>query len=173
MIFSDSTSLYFYSALLQGNAALISITAMLIIYKKQSLDISFDRLERSCLEYLQKTFSFNLLLANIFDIKEYREDFFDHLLKKEEIKIFLNSEAWKEQMLELEVIDKFRNSLWSEGSKAFLLLFLVLATSVVVLPLSIALHQSFLIELAFIVVFTIAELVGLLLLFRFINMHLR
>jgi hypothetical protein len=46
-LFSDSTSLYFFSALLQSNAAIISLVGIFVIFKIQTLQSSIDIIKNS------------------------------------------------------------------------------------------------------------------------------
>lgn len=53
--FSDSTGLYFYSALVQANAAILSIVGVFIIFRLQSLQSSIDRAVRALLSDTRTT----------------------------------------------------------------------------------------------------------------------
>ena len=50
-LFSDNTALYFYSALLQANAAILSIVGVFVIFKVQSLKSSIDIVKSALMNY--------------------------------------------------------------------------------------------------------------------------
>lgn len=170
---SDSTSLYFYSAFLQGNAALIGLIAIFLVYKKQYLDSSFEKLEQIIINYINGTFGIVLCYKNIFEIEKYEENTFQGCTKKEQIKTFTETSTWKKRFEELKKIDEERKTLWEKASLPIKLIFIILGASIISLPLSDIIHTNIYIEIGLFIIFTISEIYTLILLFIFIKNQLK
>ena len=85
-IFSDSTSLYFYSAWLQANAAMFAIVFFLIIYKLQSLSTVINNIKMG------------IILASNMTIDGETMRMFDNLNTREEAIDNVDDDYWKEQL---------------------------------------------------------------------------
>ncbi|KKP38452.1 MAG: hypothetical protein UR28_C0016G0005 [Candidatus Peregrinibacteria bacterium GW2011_GWF2_33_10] len=170
---SSSTSLYFYSAFLQGNAALIGLIAIFIVYKKQYLDASFNNLEKIIINFLSERCGIAILYKNIFEYENYNEKFFQ---VREEAKISIkesmNSHVWHNIFDELKKINNQRETLWEKASLTIKLIFIILSASIISLPLSDLIHLNIYLEIMLFIIFVIAESYTLRLLFIFIKNQL-
>ncbi|OGJ51555.1 hypothetical protein A2335_03720 [Candidatus Peregrinibacteria bacterium RIFOXYB2_FULL_32_7] len=171
---SSSTSLYFYSAFLQGNAALIGLIAIFIVYKKQYLDSSFDRLEKIIINYIHKAIGITLNYGNIFEIETYNINIYKDINNENKIKIEATTkeQAWIKRFSELKNIDNQRKTLWKTASLPIKLIFIILGASVISLPLSDFIHLNIYLEIILFIIFTISEICTLKLLFVFIKNQL-
>lgn len=169
--FSDSTSLYFYSALLQGNAALVALVAMFLVYQKQHLDSEFDRLESIIIDYLCKTANVIVNYGNIFKFEKYSEDICKDLDEGSKVKLknTLGHSSWAARFEELKNVDSRRNTLWSGALPSIRLIFIILGASVIMLPLSDQIHGFVRLEAVSFVVYVMAEIFALVSLFKFIK----
>lgn len=171
ILFSDSTSLYFYSALLQGNAALVTLVAMLLVYRKQYLDSVFDRIEKIMINHLQSTAKVTANFGDIFDFEKYDEKYVQNLSNETKIKLkkVLENSSWASRFEELKNVASRRNTLWSGALPSIRLIFIILGASIIMLPLSDQIHGFVRLEAIFFVVYVIAEILALVSLFKFIR----
>lgn len=167
--FSDSTSLYFYSAILQGNAALVTLVAMFLVYRKQYLDSVFDRIEKIMINHLQSTVKISVNFGDIFAFEKYDEKYCQNLSDetKTKLKKVLENSSWVARFEELKSVDIQRKTLWSSALPPIRLIFIILGASVIMLPLSDQIHGFARMEALSFVVYVLAELFTLGLLFRF------
>lgn len=145
---SNSVSLYFYSAIFQGNAALVTLTAMFIIFKKQALDNRSVQIERIIVDYLKSSVNICINYGKIHDLKFLSEDAIDRLDgdSKNKIKGLQNSSTWKSRFEELEKIENQNKGLWNKVSSSLAGLFIVLIFSSILLPLSSYVHENLKVE---------------------------
>ena len=54
-MFSDNTGLYFYSALIQSNAALFTVAGIFVMYKLDSLEQTIDGMPAKMLQKFQSS----------------------------------------------------------------------------------------------------------------------
>lgn len=173
--FSSSTSLYFYSALLQGNAALIALVAVFLIYRKQYLDSSFDKIEKMLVNYLAKKVNVVLNYGSIFYFEVYSEAQWLGVDEsaKESAKSVMTHNSWASRFGELKYIEKTRKDLWNNASGSIVSIFSILIASVFMLPLSDLVHSFFWVESTSFLLFVIVEILTLVALFRFIKGQLK
>lgn len=169
--FSDSTSLYFYSALLQGNAALVALVAMFLVYRKQYLDSAFDRIEKIMINHLQSTTKLTANFGNIFDLEKYDEKYCQNLSDeaKTKFKKVLENSSWAARFEELKNVDSRRSTLLSSALLSIRLIFIILGASVIMLPLSDQIHGFVILEAISFIVYVLAEIYALCSLFKFIK----
>lgn len=169
--FSDSTSLYFYSALLQGNAALVALVAMFLVYQKQHLDSEFDRIEKIIINHLQSTAKISVNFGDIFEFEKYDEKYCQNLSDeaKTKYKKILENSSWVARFEELKNVDSQRKTLWSSALPPIRLIFIILGASVIMLPLSDQIHGFVILEAISFIVYVLAEIYALCSLFKFIK----
>lgn len=112
LFFSESTSLYFYSALLQGNAAMISLVGVFYIFKKQELKSYFSRKEKIITDYLKSTCSITMNYEDIFFLEEYNDKICENLesKSKDKLKKTIEDAAWVARFKELhDIVNKLKN----------------------------------------------------------------
>lgn len=151
-----STSLYFYSAFFQGNAALIALTATFTFFRHQGLRDEHRRIEDIQINHAK---SVNLTY-NYDDVSTLEAPTqFDEP----------NKQAWNSRRQKLtELIDAI-DRLWHHFFRFFSTILLFLFLSIVVLPLSDSLHKNLGLEFWLFVTFILFQAVILYLLFRFCN----
>ena len=129
----EYSSLYFYSALFQWNAALVALIAMFLVFRRQYLDDRFHKLENIIIEYLKKTAGVTALYSNIYDFETYKEEMEQKLdeAKKTGLKKVMKDKSWADRFKELRGIDNTRNVMWRDArfpiSGLFALLILQIA----------------------------------------------
>lgn len=163
MLFSDSTSLYFYSALFQGNAALVTLSAMFVISKKQAYDQVFEKLEKIAIEYLKGVANVSANYGSIFEFETFKIESHVNVDQptQEKIERVMAHPSWKERFLALRKIDAHRANLLRDASRAMSLILLALMASIVLLPFSTVIHQSVGVELALFLAAIAVEIFGL------------
>jgi len=171
ILFSESTSLYFYSALLQGNAALITLVAMFLVYRKQYLDAVFDNLEKRIIDYLSKVANIATNYSDIFHFEKFDEGLCKDLDEpnKQKIKKVLETTSWCARFNELRDAEKKRKDLWQDAVVPIRLVFIILGASVIMLPLSDQVHHYVWFESISFIVFVLSEIFTLKLLYKFIK----
>ena len=148
-----STSLYFYSAFFQGNAALIALTATFTFFRHQGLREEFRRKEN--------------ILIGIYKAQNLTLNYDDILTIPVPALDEPNTAAWnarKKELVELvDVIDR----LWRNFFRFFSVILLFLFLSIVVLPFSDSIHKNLSLEFWFFVSFILFQAIILCLLFIF------
>ncbi|MFA5994134.1 MAG: hypothetical protein WC823_04190 [Parcubacteria group bacterium] len=169
--FSEATSLYFYSALLQGNAALITLVAMFLVYRKQYLDAIFDNLEKRTIDYLSKIANVATNYSDIFHFEKFNNELCKDLdsTSKEKFKNVTEHSSWIARFDELRDANKKRGELWQNAVMPIRLVFIILGASVIMLPLSDQIHVSAWLESLSFLVYVSSEIITLRLLFKFIK----
>lgn len=148
-----STSLYFYSAFFQGNAALIALTATFTFFRHQGLREEFRRKE----DILIGIYKAQNLTLNYSDILTIPAPTLDEP----------NTAAWNARKKELmELVDAI-DRLWRNFFRFFSTILLFLFLSIVVLPFSDSIHKNLSLEFWFFVLFILFQAIILYLLFRF------
>ena len=149
-----STSLYFYSAFFQGNAALIALTATFTFFRHQGLRDEFRRVEDIQINHakaINLTFSYDDI-STLEAPTQFDEP---------------NKQAWdsrKQGLIELtDAIDR----LWRYFFRYFSAILLFLFLSIVVLPFSDSIHKNLSLEFWLFVSFILFQAIILYLLFRF------
>jgi hypothetical protein len=169
--FSEYASFYFYSALFQGNAALITFTAMFVIFKRQTLDNKFYQITKIIVDYFKSVTRANVNYGDIFSLKFLSNESIKHLEKssQERIKELRKSDDWKSRFVELEQINNHKNSLWKNAFPPIFSMLIILIISIILLPFSYNIHQSIIMELFLVMMSISLEIISLLLLFNFIK----
>ncbi|MBI2051210.1 hypothetical protein HYT33_00405 [Candidatus Roizmanbacteria bacterium] len=170
----EYSSLYFYSALFQGNAALITLSAMFVIYKSQSLENKFAKIEEMLLAYFKRSFNLVMNYKDIWSLENYDEKLFGHLDGGtiNNIKETIQGVHWKARFVELRLIQRDINKLWVEASPALKGIFYALILSIVLLPFSNLLHKHIYLELLLFILIIILEVISIKNLYIFIRKQL-
>lgn len=148
-----STSLYFYSAFFQGNAALIALTATFTFFRHQGLREEFRRKEN--------------ILIGIYKAQNLTLNYGDILTVAMPTLDEPNTVAWNARKKELvELVDAI-DRLWRNFFRFFSVILLFLFLSIMVLPLSDSIHKNLSLEFWFFVSFILFQAIILYLLFRF------
>ncbi len=168
-------SLYFYSSIFQGNAALVTLTAMFIIYKKQGFDYSINRIERIIIDYLTNACKISINYGSIFELEIYREEMcrgFDDKLK-DQLKEMTSSIQWKNRFDELRELKKEFNIFIKDASRSMINTFTLMILSIALLPFSEVIHQNRYVEIGLFIIMIILQIVSLMILFNFLRRRLR
>ena len=170
-IFSDSTSLYFYSALFQGNAALITLTAMYTIYRRQDLDSAIDKKEANAMEFLARatgTFS----MYSDFDVyKTFSEDLFKGINEKQksDARKVIEDPAWGTRFGEIKDLKDMRDTLWNNSKPSLKSLLFAIIAAMLALPFTKIFHIFQPIELILFLTFISWEIFTLYELYHFMR----
>lgn len=170
----EYASLYFYSALFQGNAALITLSAMFVIYKSQSLENKFSKIEEKLLVYLKKSFNLNINYRDIWAFENYDETMFGHLDggTKQKIKETTEGPHWKERFTELKKLQTHIDELWGEARPSLIGIFCTLILSVILLPFSNLIHKNAFFETLLFILIIVLEVISIRNLYFFIRKQL-
>ena len=169
----EYASLYFYSSLFQGNASLIAVTAMYIIYKRQDLNATFDRKANAAVDYLSKTTNTSWNYGNIYEFEAYAVD--EEVYKnfdentKSKLKSTMAHDAWKARFKELRGLDEERCNLWLNAKQSIFLIACILAVSILMLPFSELIHKSSLLECVLFLLLIACEFFALYNLYKFVS----
>ena len=147
----DYASLYFYSALFQGNAALVTLSAMFVIYKSQSLESEFIKKEEMLISYFKSVLNKALNYGTIWALENYIEDMFKDLDggTKDKIKKIIESNHWKTRFSEMRNIKNDVDNLWKEAAPSLIGIFSAVILSIILLPFSDLIHKNRSLELLF------------------------
>lgn len=170
LFFSKSTSLYFYSALLQGNAAMISLVGVFFVFKKQELKNYFSHKEKIITDYLKSTCNIIINYADIFIFENYNDDIFKNLTAESKNKLIetMRSAAWVVRFEELHNIANKIKELNNKSSLPIILIFSILLASVLILPMSNFIHKYYYIEFSLFTIFCLVEGVTFIKTYKFI-----
>lgn len=171
----EYASLYFYSALFQGNAALITLSAMFVIYKSQSLENKFLKIEGMLLDYFKKSFNLNINYRDIWALENYDENIFGHLDggTKQKIKETMEGDHWRTRFAELKTLRKNINNLWEQAYPSLIGIFSALILSIVLLPFSSLIHKNYSFELLLFISVITLEVISIKNLYTFIRKQLK
>jgi hypothetical protein len=149
-----STSLYFYSAFFQGNAALIALTATFTFFRHQGLRGEFKRIEDIQINH---AIAVNLTFS------------YDNISTLEAPTQFgkPSKQAWNARKKELVELIDATDRLWRNFFRFFSAILLFLFLSIVVLPFSDSIHKNLGLEFWLFISFIIFQAIILYLLFRF------
>ncbi len=148
-----STSLYFYSAFFQGNAALIALTATFTFFRHQGLREEFRRKEN--------------ILIGIYRAQNLALNYDDILTVAMPALDEPNIAAWNARKEELVVLVDAIDRLWRNFFRFFSVILLFLFLSIMVLPFSDSIHKNLSLEFWFFVSFILFQAIILYLLFIF------
>jgi len=170
-VVGDYVSLYFYSAIFQGNAALITLSAMFIIYKKQALENEIFKLENVVMCHLKDVYGVSALYSDVCNFENFPDELINDLKddKKTELSKLKESPAWKKRFEELKVIKSEKDSIWRNAFVPIRGLFLVLMSCALLLILVTLIHSNIKIEFLLLDVVLCAEIVSLFSLFDFMK----
>jgi len=168
---NEFASFYFYSALLQANAALVTLTAMFIIAKRQFLDNNFNNIEKIIIDYFKSSHGININYGDIFTLESPPKDFYEKIAvgKRKPILEMMETHAWKARFTELKKIKDQRDELWKNAFPAITFMFAVLFISVILLPFSSLIHEILFLELLLFFIVILSEITSLILLFIFLR----
>jgi|GEM_PF-6503271 hypothetical protein len=148
-----STSLYFYSAFFEGNAALIALTTTFTFFRHLGLREEFRRKEN----ILIGIYKAQNLILNYDDILTIPMPKLDEP----------NTAAWNARKKELvELVDAI-DRLWRNFFRFFTVMLLFLFLSIMVLPFSDSIHRILSLEFWLFVLFILFQAIILYLLFIF------
>ena len=149
-----STSLYFYSAFFQGNAALIALTATFTFFRHQGLRDEHRRIEDIQINHA-KSVNLTYSYGDILTLEAPTQ--FDEP----------NKHAWNARKKELvELVDAI-DRLWRNFFRFFSTILVFLFLSIVVLPLSDSIHKNLDLEFWLFATFILFQAAILCLLFIF------
>lgn len=170
-VVGDYVSLYFYSAIFQGNAAMITLSAMLIIYKKQSLENEVFRLENIIINHLKDVYGISGLYKDIDNFEHFPDELIKDLDdgKKTSLLKLKESDAWKKRFVELRSIIQEKNSLWYKAFVPIRGLFLVLVTCASLLIITSWIHIYARMEFLILDIVLCLEVISLFRLFDFMK----
>lgn len=167
-------SLYFYSALFQGNAALITLSAMFVIYKSQSLENEFMKKEEMLVSYFKSSFNVALNYGTIWAFENYIEGMFPSQDggTKEKIKKLIESDHWKTRFTEMRNVKNEIEGLWKAAAPSLIGIFSALVLSIILLPFSDSIHKNGNFEISIFILVIILEVYSIRKLYLFIKKQL-
>lgn len=167
----DYVSLYFYSAVLQGNSALITLTAMFIIFKRQILDNRYIQIEKVITEYLSKSANVCVNYSDVLSLEKMSEEMIKNIdeSSKKKIKENEESDVWKSRFDELKNINCQKKLLWDFAMPSFIGLFFILIISIIFLSLASYIHSFRIVEIILLSIISSLESISLYYLYRFIK----
>ena len=167
----DYASFYFFSALFQGNSALLALSAMFIIYTRQSIENNIFKLEKIITDYLRSSSNIAINYGSVLSLESYNEQHFRNLdeAARKKIKNAMTEDAWKKRFKELKGLINKNNNLWNEARRPMVSMLVILIVSTIILPFSNVLHEVKPFELIVIVIVMTAEIISLFILFNFIK----
>jgi len=159
MTFTDSTSLYFYSAVFQGNMALLALVGVFVIFKLQQISSAIQEKDKIIIEYIQNSFrvlvqegkhlpsipinykdtgDLKNVLSNIIQGNRFNEDI------RNKANELLNEDADLDQRFnERDNLQNSKKSVINRIIAPFIMTFFVITLSLILLPLSNTIHTSF------------------------------
>lgn len=170
-VIGDYVSLYFYSSIFQGNAALITLSAMFVIYKKQILGNEIYRLEKVIVNYVQRGYGVSFSYNNICELENISEDLIKNLDEKTRKKLVElgGGAGWQARFNELKKVISERDLIWYDAFLPMRGLILVLIGSSILLILTTWLHTNVKIEFLALDIILVFEVINLFNLFNFIK----
>jgi len=171
----EDASLIFYSSLFVGNAALVTLTAMFVIYKKQGFDFAFTRIERIIVDYLTSACKISINYGSIHELEIFREEMCKGLDDgiKYKLQEVTGSTQWKKRFEELKNLRNEYNIFISDAGRPMVIMFTLLLISVILLPFSGAIHHYLYLEFSLFVAVLLLQVVSLLTLFSFLKKRFR
>ncbi len=151
-----STSLYFYSAFFQGNAALIALTATFTFFRYQGLRDEYRRIEGIQINHPR---SVNLT---------YSYDDISTLEAPTQLDE-PNKQAWNSRRQKFTELTDAIDRLWRNFFRFFSAILVFLFLSIIVLPFSDSIHKNLSLEFWFFISFISFQAIILWLLFKFCN----
>lgn len=169
--FPEETPLFFYSSLFQGNAALVTLTAMFVIYKKQGFDFALTRIERIIIDYLTNSCKISINYGDIHELEVYKEEMCKDLDRdiKSKLKELQESTQWRARFKELKDLKKEFGIFIQEAIRPMVNIFILLIVSIFILPFSGLIHEFPYIELILYIIFLVFQGISLIALFSFIK----
>jgi hypothetical protein len=158
MTFSDSTSLYFYSAVFQGNMALLAIIGVFVVFKIQQMTSNLIEKDKIILDYIQNSFkgmiqegkhlpeipinykdigTLKTALNNIVSGSKFNDSI------KSRTKELLNDSELNKRFEERKIIQVERIEVINRMKFPFIMILIVIIFSLIFLPLSNTVHHSF------------------------------
>ena len=167
----DYVSLYFYSAVFQGNAALITLSSMFVIYKKQILNDEIARLENIIANHLKDVYGVSGLYKDVLCFKGFPDKLIKDLdvVKKASLVKLRDNDAWKSRFKDFEEIIEERELIWKKAFKPVKYLLLVAMVCSLLLISVTAIQNNAEIEFLILDVVFCFETLGLLSLINFIK----
>lgn len=171
----EDASLIFYSTLFIGNAALVTLSAMFVIYKKQGFDFSFTRIERIIVDYLTSVCKISINYGSIHELEVFKEEMCKGLDDgiKTKFQEVAGSTQWKSRFEELKKLRNEYNVFINGAARPMGSMFTLLILSIVLLPFSGTIHHYPYVEFSLFVVLLLLQVVSLLTLFSFLKKRFR
>ena len=158
IIFTESTSLYFYSAVFQGNMALLALLGVFVIFKLQQISALIQEKDKIILDYIQHSFQvlvqegkhlpplpMNYKDSN--DLKKALEDIvssksFNNTIRNRAENLLKEADLMK-RFSEREELKELKDSIINRTIFPFILISLIIFLSLIFLPLSNTIHLYF------------------------------